>query len=367
MINGQVSSARTPACVVTLNGEFVTWETVTVKGQNYYMADTYTIELPLSGNPQFSYAFWATVATAEIKIYMGFPNDITRFTANELTLIFQGGLDTINLSVGLNTVTLTGRDYAYLLIDKKITDSYVMQTASQIATQLAVQNGLTPVVTATTTPVGQYTYNEFNLFPNAITEWDLLTYLAQLEVFNLYVIRKELHFEPFPDPKIAPFIVPIQLADLEYAFPRVNVTSMNFGRTLTLASDVDVTIQSFSMLTGGLITKTATSSHVGQGVKGQKQKFVYSRPNLTPAQAAIQAQQGAHDITQWEKKLDIELPADVTLTKNTPVKITGTGTEWDQIYYIDDITRSLSAGVSEGFSMSLQMKNHSQLVKVTVT
>jgi len=367
MINGQVSTVRTPACVITLNNEFVTWETVTVRSQNYYMADVYTVELPINGNPQFDYSFWANVPNGEIKIYMGIPPNPDNFTSSDLTLIFEGGLDTIDLSVGLNTVTLTGRDYAYLLIDKKITNSYVNRTASQIATELATQNGLIPVVTATTTPVGQYTYNEFNFLPNAVTEWDLLTYFAQLEKFNLYVVRKELHFEPFPNPNIPTFTIPIQLADLEYPFPRVNVTSMNFGRTLTLASDSDVTVQSFSMLEGGVIKKTATATHVGQGVASPKQSFIYSRPNLTPAQAAIQAEVMARDITKWEKKLDFEMPGDAILTKNTPIKITGTNTELDQTYYIDTLNRTLSADASEGFTMSIEAKNHSELVQVNVT
>ena len=367
MINAQVSTANTPACVITLDNEFLVWETVSVNSQNYYMADTYSIELPLTGNPQFGYDFWADVPTGEIRIYMGFPDDITHFTANELTLVFEGGVDTVDLSIGLNTVTLTGRDYAYRLIDKKITNSFVNQTASQIAVELANQNGLKPIVTATTTPVGQYTYNEFNLFPNAITEWDLLTELAQMEKFNLYVIRKELHFEPFPPPGVQPYVFTIQLADLEYPFPRANATKINFGRTLTLASDVDVTVQSFSMEEGRLISKTAASTHVGQSVAGPKQHFLYSRPNLTPAQAALQAEAMARDITQWEKKLNIEMPGNVIITKNTPFIVNGTQTKWDQVYYIDSLVRSISADSSEGFNMTLEMKNHSELVQVKVT
>jgi phage protein D len=355
MMTSQISTVRHPACIILLDGQFLVWETAQIINKNYYMADTYEITLPLNSNPSFGLDFWASVQTAEIQIYAGFPPDIQSFTQNDLTLLFTGGLDAINVNPCTRMVTLNGRDYAYLLIDKKITQTYVNQTASQIAIQFAQENGLTPVVTPTTTPVGQYTRG-YTQTAHGITQWDFLTFLAQQTNFNVYVINKELHFEPKPLANAPAYVINYTPESATSSTPLINVVDLSFGRTLTLAEDITVKLRSNSQVSGKSFTVTATAHHTKDPQKAPKQTYVYSIPNLTPAQASAQAQVILSQLTQHEVQLNYTVPADVTLTKVTPVQISGTQSAFDQVYYIDSITRSIS--VAEGFTQTVGLKNH---------
>lgn len=54
-------------------------------------------------------------------------------------------------------------------------------------------------------------------------------------------------------------------------------------------------------------------------------------------------------------KLRARLPADQILTPTDTLRLTGTGTGFDQDYLIDSITRSMS--LSEGYVMDISAKN----------
>ncbi|WP_316866995.1 hypothetical protein [Ralstonia mannitolilytica] len=55
-------------------------------------------------------------------------------------------------------------------------------------------------------------------------------------------------------------------------------------------------------------------------------------------------------------KLRARLPADNILTQTAMVRLTGTGTKFDQDYYVENITRTMS--LEEGYAMEISAKNH---------
>ena len=65
----------------------------------------------------------------------------------------------------------------------------------------------------------------------------------------------------------------------------------------------------------------------------------------------------ADKITRHERLLSAELPGDLELDSRSLVRLSGTGTSWDQAYYPESVTRRLS--FEGGFTMSLRAKNHS--------
>jgi len=362
MINNSYS--KKPACIVMIDNVSLLFSEASVINRNYYLSDTYTITAPLKANEFFNFNYWATVQKAEIKIYMGYQILDVPVTPEQLTLVFTGGLDKIELDPIRQTVEIRGRDYSYLLIDKKITKTYVNQTASQIATLFANENGLTPIVTPTFTPIGTYnqTYTQCN---QGITEWDFLTFLAQQINYNLYVVNKELHFEPKPLPDAPAYQMPIQLAGEPSPYPVASVISLKFGRTLTLAEDVVVKVRSHSQLTGRSFTVTAKSHHVKDTPREPKQTYVYSYPNLTAERAQQIAQSQLRAITQHEMLLDFTMPVDMNLTKITPIQITGTFSAFDQVYYSDMIERTISFDPPQ-FLMTGHAKNHDTNSEVSI-
>src|SRR5260364_107263 len=67
------------------------------------------------------------------------------------------------------------------------------------------------------------------------------------------------------------------------------------------------------------------------------------------------AQSKYRQIIAHEMRLDARLPADSVLDCATPIEVRGTGTKFNQRYYPESITRSLSA--EEGYQMEVQAKN----------
>jgi len=354
MINAGGFNEKRVGAIVTLDGKFLPWISISVTNKNYYISDSYQIKLSLYKDILFNLNFWANIAQGEIKIYMGYPPVIKSFTTENLELVFTGVIDVIDIDVVQGIVTLTGRDYSSLLIDKKITQAFDNQTASEIATKFATENKLTPVVTKTTIPVGTYN-NSYNQTINSVTEWDFLTFLAQQEKFNLYVMNKELHFEPKVVTTRVPFIVHWKEGHFLSTSPVSNVEQLTLSRTLTLAQDVEVKIRSNSIVTGKSFIATATSKHIKGAPITKKQAYVYSYPNLSVLQAKAKAQSLLAEITQHEFLLTATLPPDFTLTKVTPIKLQDTETPFDQLFYLDTITRSVSI---DGVTMQIEAKNH---------
>ena len=70
------------------------------------------------------------------------------------------------------------------------------------------------------------------------------------------------------------------------------------------------------------------------------------------------------DIAVRARIIEVDMPGELNLNPSSRVNLSGTNTSWDQLYYIDEITRSLSFG--EGFKQHLRLKNHSSGTQTTV-
>jgi hypothetical protein len=57
------------------------------------------------------------------------------------------------------------------------------------------------------------------------------------------------------------------------------------------------------------------------------------------------------------------MPGDVTTTSRLQDQLSGTGTAFDQLYWIDEIEREM--GFDGGFGMTIKAKNHSPQTTVT--
>jgi hypothetical protein len=62
--------------------------------------------------------------------------------------------------------------------------------------------------------------------------------------------------------------------------------------------------------------------------------------------------------------LSASLPGDNKLSTRARVQLVGTGTDWDQYYYPDTITRYVS--FEEGYHIELRAKNHSTQSTVVI-
>ena len=264
------------------------------------------------------------------------------------TSLLQGEADTVTLDVLNQTVDIEGRDLTARLLDARTQETFSNQTASQIAETLAARHGLIPDITSTSTLAGRYYSAEHDRitlgqFSRATTEWDLLTFLAGREGFEVYVSGQTLTFAPLPTTAPVLVLTPAQCLDLQ------------LRQVLTLARDLEVTVKSWNTRQQAAFTQTARSAARSGSGAGPAQRIVVVRPNLSPNDALQLAQRILADLSAHERVVLAELPGEVSLSARAQVLLSGTGTDFDQVYYIAELDRTFSA--EQGFTERLRLKN----------
>jgi hypothetical protein len=69
------------------------------------------------------------------------------------------------------------------------------------------------------------------------------------------------------------------------------------------------------------------------------------------------AQQKLNDLAKHERVVELVVPGDLLLTPIGQLVVTGTGTDFDQAYYIDLVERRLS--LNDGFTQRVRAKGSS--------
>lgn len=322
-----------------------------VFANNHYAADRFSAAIALGADPWASAASWA--AEPDILLDIQFSLDAG---ASFKSLVI-GAVDSISIDPITAELRLDGRDLTAPLIETRTQETFANRTASEVATILANRHNLTPVVTDTTTLVGRYYQREHDritlgLFSRATTEWDLLVYLAQQEAFDVFVMGTELHFQPAnPTPDI------IQLIRAE------DLIHLQLERSLTLARDIEVVVKSWNSRNQAAFTQTTRATRrpgggqQGRSRSGRSQRYVFVRPNLTQEDALKLAQQKLAELTRHERVLQATMPGELTLSPRSLLTLVGTGTAFDQTYFLDTIHRAIN--FESGFTQHIRAKNSS--------
>lgn len=266
--------------------------------------------------------------------------------------LIQGNIDQLRLDPISGQVILEGRDLSAKLIDARLAASYPNQTSSDLAAQFAAQAGLLPNVAPTTTMVGAYWQLEHDQVAlaahcRARSKWDLLLQLAAREQFDLWVSGTTLNFQPSGQSVATPAIL-----SPSYCL------RLSLERSLTLARDISVTVQSWNSRQGSAVSQTARVRRGAGGAGGAAPlSYTYLVPNLTAADAQSLAERRLAALTLHERVIEAEMPGELDLSPRQQILLANTGTAFDQTYWIDSITRRLS--VQQGFTQSLRARNAS--------
>jgi phage protein D len=341
------SSIRYPRLAVLANGTPVAGAIeAQVYSNNHYAADRFSVTVALNADPS-SAAFWS--GTPDILLDVRMSLDGIGFTS-----VVQGAVDLVDLDLVQGVIRAEGRDLTATLIESRTQETFANRTASEIAQLFAGRHNLASEVAETRTPVGRYYQDEHDRitlgqFSRATTEWDLLVFLAQQEGFDVFVSGSTLYFQPPAGADVALTLSPDTVLDLR------------LERSLTLARDIEVTVKSWNSRQQNAFTQTARSRGHGQGAglgggrSGPPQRYVIVRPNLTSDQALQLAQQKLAELTRHERVISATMPGELTLTPRSLITLQGTGTDFDQTYYVDTIERHLH--MEGGFTQHLRCKN----------
>lgn len=322
---------------------WIEWE---VENNSFFAADSFSVSFAVSALPEGRKEDWfVQQEEITVEIFAGFPTDPDNFSTDKLTSLIYGVADEVEFDPVRRVIHLSGRDLTGRMIDTKVTDVFVNRTTADVARMMAAKYDLIPKIIDSKGDFGKYYANNINAQLHSGSDWDVLCQAAHLAQFNVYVSGHELHFEPPTDSNQPTYALQWQSDPLTF-----NGTQLHFTRSLVLAAGIRVTVMSFNHKTGqraiAIYPESAPSS---------AQHYTYRIPNLNPKQAQARAESLYKEIAQHEIKLRAELPADLDISTQTVLQVTGTGTIFDQIYYPDAVTRRMS--FHDGFKMSVSAKN----------
>lgn len=321
-----------------------------ITSNNHYAADRFQARARIS---DIDAATWSDTDVILIDIQLSLTGLLSGWTS-----LIQGEADHIRINPHTLTLDIEGRDLTARLIEARTQETFANQTASQIATTLAARHGLAADVRTTTTPVGAYWQLEhdrisLDSFSRAITEWDLLVTLAGHEGFDVWVTGQTLHFQPpltTPDLNASLRATPTQTGP-------ANIQSLSLERALTFARDIEVVVKSWNSRQANAFIQIARATRGTQGPKAQPQRYVFVVPNLTPDAALKLAQSKLIELSRHERVITADMPGELSLTPRQPIRLEGTNTSFDQLYWIDEITRRID--MASGFTQRLRARNSS--------
>ncbi len=350
--NDAVIPWRAPRLRLLANGMRITGVIdAEVIANNHYGADRFSAAVALGTDPWAPAGFWASQTDIQVDVQFSLDGGAS------FQSLLVGAVDSVAIDPILGHVQIHGRDLTAGLIEARTQETFANRTASEIATILAGRHQLVPVITQTTTPVGRYYQSEHDRitlgqFSRATTEWDLLVFLARQEGFDVFVQGQELHFQP---PSSAPTLAQV--------IRPTDATELRLERALTLARDIEVTVKSWNSRNQAAFTQTARAARQqggagqGGGKSGPPQRYVFVLPNLTPDAALKFAQTKLQELTQHERVIEVSMPGELSLSPRSTLILDGTGTEFDQTYFIDTIERRLHR--DSGFTQRIRAKNAS--------
>ena len=333
-----------------------------VTSNNYYQADTFTAKFSLNDNPNFGLSWWGTTPTQQILLDMQASLD----NGSSWTSLLIGQVDHMHAEVHNGLINVDGRDLTAYFIDAKTQETFINQTSSQVVQTLAARHGLTADVTPTTTLVGRYYGDDherisLNEFTHTTTEWNLLCSLAQHEQFDVYVTGTTIHFHPSTKQDSNPWVV-----QWDASLPSMNGVSLDLERSMSMAKDVVVVVRSWNGRQGKGFTKFSPSgARINSITSGKTQQFAYVIPDLTEVAAQDVANKLREDITKHERLVTVSAPADLIVGPRNMLQVIGTGSSWDQTYYIDWVRRTIS--FEGGFPMTIHAKNQSAQTQVVTS
>jgi len=354
------SSVRVPVFTVLINQvPVLNFKTIKVIQNSHYTSDRFELEIPLYGQPNgINLDFWHDLTDAELQIVGAIQNG-----ASQQLVI--GPIDEVVTRLMAGTVKVTGRDYSGALIETRIyASSYLNMTSTGVAAKIAAEHGLdvsTPQ--QTTTQIGVY-YEDANrtLTSYQLTEWDLLTALADREGFVVEMQGRVLYFGPKPAYNDDAYVIAVNRGN-DGPPTMANVGEIELSRSMTWARDIVVKVESTNALDQKTYSDTEKAVNAirtnRSGLKFPAQQYYFNIPGLDANGVKQRAVTILSQLSQSEKLMSIEeMPGDPLMTMKTPIKLIGTGSGWDQTYYADEIVHMYGVEEGEGWKMSVRAKNH---------
>jgi phage protein D len=260
-------------------------------------------------------------------------------------MMISGGVDEITIDLIDGCVSVSGRDKSAQLSEKRRSKKFNNQKSSDIVSEIASDNGLTPVIETTGDDAGkQYHQDTVHLALNA-TDFETLSALAEREGARWYVKGDELHFVPKDSSEGA---YPLIYRDGSYKI--ANFEKLTMKRNLRADKPVKVKVKSWHHKDAKVYEHTEETG----GSDGTPLEFEHHVAMANQAQVEKIAKSKMNDVLRHELSLDITIPGDLNIDASQKLILIGTDSAFDQEYDIDHI--KFTIGEDGGFEMSINTK-----------
>ena len=356
MMIDTLETFRRPRCRVVIAGSAVDGcHSVEVSTSNLGQAGSFFIQVAGHPGSATSRTSWFDSDVIDLSIQMGFLPPGLPEGALTWQEVMSGRVDRIRLDPVGGVITLEGRDYAARLLDLPVTEGFLNSTSSQIAQQLAERCGLTASIAGTSAMIGQYYQIEharlaLTRFSRFSTAWDLLSTLAQLEGFDLWVQGSSLYFQSSSSASSNVRHIDFRPPDQERASPSLNVSSLILDRSLALAGGVPVSVSSWNSR-----QRKRVEARSANGTRTSAAVLNVVRPNLLPDTAQILADGIFSQTSGHERTLTVRMPGDLVLSPRDDIRLSGISDGWDGNYRVDSLDRemTLTGGFVQHFKAKL--------------
>jgi hypothetical protein len=300
----------------------------------YLAADRFSFRSALAADDA---ALWSAIPL-QVEIRAGLEG------AWQSLIVGQG--DTLQIDPIAGDVELSGRDGTALFIAAQTHESFENLTSSDVASLLAGRHGLTATVNPTTELIGRFyqaghSRTALSQHGRATTEWDVLSWLAQQEGYEVWVSGTTLYFQP---PAMPSGYVTISPDDC---------LAMELGRDLAIGAGFSLQVQSWDCALQQVVSESAM---YGNGATSGA-SMIALRPNLGPADAQLLAQRITAQLSSHERTVSFEAPADLVTVPRMQMQLYGTNTDFDGAYTIYDVERRFSA--KRGFTQFVRARRSS--------
>jgi phage protein D len=340
---------RRPRLRLTVNGSVIACMSAEITSQRGSHAATFRREVNHNILSPGSGSSWLDVDQIEVVVDIGFAGQGAALPTVWTSMV-SGIVDRVSLDPVLSLAVLDGRDYAARLIDLPLQDAYLNKTGAEVARDLASRCGLAADVDDTAGLVGQYyqiqhSKTVFGAYSRHANGWDLLSELAEIENYELWVDGRTLHFKR-PSQAGQPLAVSFGPGNAGGSFPVLNVDTLSLDRTTGLSGPVQVGIDSWNSRQKQRITARYPVS-----VSGKVRLYTILKPNLQAEQADALAKAAYLQLRARKRTLLATMAGELTLTPRRTLQMTGTGTGWDTVYIVDRIVRHIC--LQRGFTQHI--------------
>lgn len=335
---GEQSFVRPVAAYLMVNGMPFLCLSASVSKSSTRTADTFTAALSLTYTAQMGMdeAAWSELDSAEAEVV---------FVAGASRSLISGEIDDISIDFIDRIITVKGRDKSAKLSEKRRSKKYNNQKSTDIVSEIAGDNGLSPVIETSDDDAGKiYTQDTVHHQLNK-TDYETLTELAEREGARWYVTGDELHFVPKDS---AGGVYEVFYDNSVYEIS--NAIKITATRNMKAAKSAKVKVKSFHNKDNKDYEGNAESSGSGSGTL----EYSFTYPMMNQQQVDKIAKSKLKDAIRHEMNLSIDMPGDLDIFDAQKLSLSGTGSAFDQTYNIDKV--EFKIGEDGGFEMSISTK-----------